>query len=111
MKRIYLQVTDEWDEPQDILDGSVTWCEDRQHKGDVEYVRADEVAQLEATLDRSNKQFGELYGKNLKLEAENERMSGVEANLLRKLAFYQDAQHLRLKNRQIGDALNGGDDD
>ncbi len=35
------------------------------------YALKDEIAQLEATLDRSNKQFGELYGKNLELKEKN----------------------------------------
>lgn len=50
MERIFLQVTDEWDDPQDALDGSITWCEDKQHEGDVEYIRMDLYAQLEAEL-------------------------------------------------------------
>jgi len=45
--RIFLQVCD--DENSEWC-GEVTWCEDRIHDDDVEYIRADLVDQLRAAL-------------------------------------------------------------
>lgn len=82
--RIYLQVCDhEGDENFDCEFGDeITWCKDRINNSDVEYVRADLVAELERQLDISKareaayrEEVVKLAGELAERDAEIERLS------------------------------------
>jgi hypothetical protein len=57
-ERIWLQTHDDHGDLNDPLDGTVTWCADRQNETDVEYVRADELERYRAALTNPNQPTG-----------------------------------------------------
>lgn len=61
--RIFLQVCDD---PDNDWVGEVTWCEDRIHDEDVEYIRADlvnqQLAAEQAVIERMQRALGDIAG-------------------------------------------------
>ena len=54
-EQIYLQVTDDDGEALDVDTEEITWCADDQHQGDIKYIRADIVRNLEAVADAAKR--------------------------------------------------------
>jgi len=69
-QRIWLQVCDDADcvEPFGAHDG-VTWCQDKIHDTDIEYVRAERIAQMHSAYANSQQQFVEAAERIAALEA------------------------------------------
>lgn len=88
-ERIWLQHSEDGDIPNfSAVYGSrdeITWCQDKQFAGDVEYVRADRIAELEqecASLSRLNNEIdARLAELETALQQSKESVSALEQDL------------------------------